>query len=108
MMDAKTFRKLERTINQKIRKLDPNYGIRNLKGTLDGRYIFDLKVAIDPRHFGQIHELLKGVLTELPVEKPVQAKFYLPEGVYTKVREKAAEQGISQSAYVAQCLSKNL
>ncbi len=107
-MNTKILRKLERTVNQKIKKINPNYGIKNLTCTLDGKYVFDLKVAIDPRHFGQIREVLKGVLRELPVERPVQAKFYLAEALYTKVREKAAKQGMSQSAFVAQCLSKSV
>jgi hypothetical protein len=107
-MKVNRFEKLERRINQKLKKIDPNYGIRNLTGTLDGKYIFDLKVAIDPKHFGRIREVLKDVLAELPVEQSVQAKFYLPKSLYTKVRERAAEAGLSQSAYVAECLGKNV
>ncbi len=107
-MKTKTLRKLELTINGKLKKINPNYAIRNLTPTLDGKYIFDLKVAVNPKHFFEIREVLKGVLTELPVEESVQAKFYLPKSLYARVRDKATQEGISQSAYVAQCLSKDV
>jgi hypothetical protein len=107
-MKKKTLQKLERAINGKLKQIEPNYGVRNLTRTPDGKYVFDLKVAIDPRHFFKIREVLKSVLSQLPVEESVQAKFYLPRSLYSTVREKAAAAGVSQSAYVAQCLSKSV
>lgn len=103
-----TIYRLERIIDRKVKKINPDYGIRNLKRTSDGKYVFDLKVAVDPKHFFAIRDVLRSVLAELPVEKSVQAKFYLPKSLYAKVRKKAAEVNISQSAFVAQCLGKNL
>ncbi len=99
---------LERRITGKLKRIHPDYGIRNLTRTLDGKYIFDLKVAIDPRHFFQIRDVLKSVLSELPREKPVQAKFYLPQSLYEKLKERAAATGASQSACVAECLARAL
>ncbi len=107
-MTVSTFYKRERMINRKLKRIDPGYRIRNLKKALDGKYIFDLKVAVHPKHFFAIRDVLKGVLAELPVEESVQAKFYLPKSLYAKVRKKAAAVHISQSAFVAQCLGKNL
>lgn len=98
----------ERMINRKLKKIDPDYGIRNLKRTVDGKYIFDLKVAVNPKHFYAIRDVLKRVLTELPVEESVQAKFYLPKSLCVRVRKKAAAVHISQSAFVAQCLGKSV
>lgn len=100
--------KLEHAINKKLKKIDPNYGIRNLARASDGRYLFDLKVVIDPRHFSVIREVLKSILRELPVEESVQAKFYLPRSLYNRVKNRAAAVGMSRSAYVADCLSRKL
>ena len=107
-MRHETVSKLERAINAKLKRIDSSYGVRNLARALDGRYVFELKVAIDPRHFFEIREILKSIVSELPTEKAVQAKFYLPQSLYARVKEKAAAVGVSQSAYVAKCLSQNL
>lgn len=105
-MTNETLSRLERSINKKLKRISPRYGIRHLAQSSDGRYLFDLKVAIDPRHFSELRDVLKSVLSELPVERSVQAKFYLPESVYARVKERAAAIGVSQSAYVAECLSR--
>lgn len=99
---------LESKINKKLKGINPDYSVRNLARASDGRYLFDLKVAIDPRHFSEIREIFKSVLGDLPVDKPVQAKFYLPRSLYVLVKKKAATAGLSQSAFVAQCLSRQL
>lgn len=107
-MKRATLARLESEINKKLKRIHPDYGLRNLAQTADGKYVFDLKIAIDPRHFSQIRGVLKSVLSELPVEKPVQAKFYLPRSLYTRLKKNAATAGISQSAFVAQCLTRYL
>jgi hypothetical protein len=107
-MRRESLRKLEGEINRKLKRIHPEYGLRNLALAADGRYLFDLTVALDPRHFSRIRGVLKSVLSELPVEKPVQAKFYLPRSLYVRVKKHAATAGLSQSAFVAQCLSRNL
>lgn len=107
-MKRESLSKLEGEINRKLKRIHPEYGLRNLTRAADGRYLFDLSVAIDPRHFSQIRRVLKRVLSALPVEQPVQAKFYLPRSLYTRVKKRAASVGLSQSAFVAQCLSRHL
>lgn len=107
-MKRESLTKLEGEINRKLKRLHPEYGLRNLARAADGRYLFDLTVAIDPRHFSQVRAILKSILSKLPVEQPVQAKFYLPPSLYGRLRKKAATAGVSQSAIVAQCLSRHL
>jgi hypothetical protein len=107
-MKRAPFARLESGINRKLKRIHPGYGLRNLAQRADGKYVFDLKVAIDPRHFSRIRGVLKSVLSELPVEKPVQAKFYLPRSLYARMKKNAATAGLSQSAFVAQCLSRHL
>lgn len=108
MKNRESLSKLERGINRKLKQVHPDYALSNLAQAADGRYVFDLTVAIDPRHFSQVRGVLKQVLRELPIERPVQAKFYLPRSLYARVKKKAATVGVSQSALVARCLSRHL
>jgi hypothetical protein len=107
-MKSELLARLQSRINKKLKKINPGYSVRHLTRASDGRYLFDLKVAIDPRHYSEIHEVFKSVLGDLPVDKPVQAKFYLPRSIYAQIKKRAATAGLSQSAFVAQCLSRHL
>ena len=44
-----------------------------------GRYRFEMKVGVDPRDQTSLHDVLRDVLRELPADRSVQAKYYLPE-----------------------------
>jgi hypothetical protein len=48
------------------------------------------------------------VLRELPADRPVQAKYYLPESLVERVKNQAEKKGVSQSALVAGCLAEAL
>jgi hypothetical protein len=102
------FVELEKAINRKLRRVAPSYGIRNLYRTPQGRYRFEMKVTVDPRHEGKLHQILRDVLRALPADRPVQAKFYLPESVVKRVKALARKKGVSQSALVAECLADSL
>lgn len=105
---SKDYAELERTINRKLRKVGPNYGIRNLHRTPQGRYRFEMRVSVDPRDEAKLHEIVREVLRQLPADRPVQAKYYLPESIVERVRAQAEKQGVSQSALVAECLADRL
>jgi hypothetical protein len=105
---SKDYAGLERAINRKLRKVGPGYGIRSLYRTPQGRYRFEMKVSVDPSHAAKLHEILREVLRELPGDRPVQAKYYLPESVVKRVRTAARKRGVSQSALVAECLEGTL
>ena len=105
---SKDYAQIEKTINRKLRKVGPNYGIRNLHRTPQGRYRFEMKVSVDPRDQASLHDVLRDVLRELPADRSVQAKYYLPESIVERVKTLAEKQGVSQSALVAACLAESL
>ena len=105
---SKDYTELEKTINRKLRKLGPNYGIRNLHWTPQGRYRFEMRVSVDPRDEAKLHQIVREVLRELPGDRPVQAKYYLPESIVERVKAEAEKKGVSQSALVAECLAESL
>ena len=105
---SKDYAKLEKTINRKLRKMGPNYGIRNLYRTPQGRYRFEMRVSVDPRDEPKLHRVVGEVLRELPGDRPVQAKWYLPESLVERVKSRAKKKGVSQSALVAQYLAEAL
>jgi hypothetical protein len=107
-IDSKDYAELEKAINRKLRKVGPNYGLRNLYRTPQGRYRFEMKVSVDPRHQAKLHEILREVLRELPADHPIQAKYYLPQSVVRRVKAVARKRGLSQSAVVAECLEDTL
>jgi hypothetical protein len=105
---SKEFAKLERALNRKLRKVAPNYGIKNLYRTLSGRYRFEMTVSVDPRDEPKLHQIVRQILRELPGDRPVQAKYYLPESIVERVKVEAQKKGVSQSALVAECLAESL
>ena len=105
---SKDYAQIEKTINRKLRKVGPSYGIRNLHRTPQGHYRFEMKVSVDPRNQSSLQEILRDVLRELPADRPVQAKYYLPESIVERVKAQAERQGVSQSALVAACLAESL
>ena len=73
---SKDYAELEKTINRKLRKVGPNYGIRNLYRTPQGRYRFEMRVSVDPRDEAKLHQIVREVLRELPGDRAEQAKWY--------------------------------
>jgi hypothetical protein len=105
---SKDFAELEKTINRKLRKVGPNYGIRNLYRTPQGRYGFEMRVSVDPRDEAKLHQIVREVLRALPGDRPVQATWYLPESLVARVKSRAKKKGVSQSALVAEYLAEAL
>jgi hypothetical protein len=105
---SRDFADLEQAINRKLRRVGPSYGIRNLFRTPQGRYRFEMKVSVSPREQAKLLEILRQILRELPFDRPVQAKYYLPESVVERIKAKARKKGVSQSALVAECLTDSL
>lgn len=104
---SKDFRELEQRINKRLKAIDKRYTIRHLVQQPDGTYRFELSVAIDPRHRAALQQVLREVLRELPADRPVQAKFYLPESIVRQLKTIAAERNMSQSALVTECLKSH-
>ena len=104
---SKDYTQLEKAINRRLRKVGRGYGIRNLYRTAQGRYRFEMRVSVDPGDEAKLHRIVREVLRELG-ERPVQAKYYLPESIVERVRLQAEKKGVSQSALVAECLGESL
>ena len=104
---SKDYAQLEKAINRKLRKVGRGYGIRNLYRTAQGRYRFEMRISVDPGDEAKLHRIVREVLRELG-ERPVQAKYYLPESIVERVRLQAEKKGVSQSALVAECLGESL
>ncbi len=107
-IDSKDYVELQRRINRKLRKIGPNYGIRNLSRTPQGRYRFEMSVSVHARDEAKLHQIVREVLRELPADRPVQAKYYLPESIVDRVKAQAEKKGVTQSALVAECLAEGL
>ena len=105
---TKNYADLEKAINRQLRKIDRNYGIRNLYQMPHGRYRFEMKITVDPTDEAKLHEIVRSVLRELPGDRPVQAKYYLPESIVERVKAKAQKKGVSLSALVTECLAESL
>ena len=104
---SKNFAQLEKEINGKLRRLGRGYGIRNLYRTAQGRYRFEMRISVDRGDEANLHRIVREVLRELG-ERPVQAKYYLPESIVERVKLQAEKKGVSQSALVAECLGESL
>ena len=104
---SKDYAQLEKAINRKLRKVGRGYGIRNLYRTAQGRYRFEMRISVDPGDEAKLHRIVREVLRELG-ERPVQAKYYLPESIVERVKLQAQKKGVSQSALVAECLAESL
>lgn len=99
---------LEKAINGKLRGINPDYAIANLKRNVDGKYDFDLKVSIDPRHFSGIREVLREVLGTLPADRQVQAKYYLSGSLASEIKKRAETEGVTQSQFVSRCVVEHI
>ena len=105
---SKDYAELQKKINRKLRTVGPDYGIRNLYRTPQGRFRFELSVSVDARDEARLHQIVREVLRELPSDRSVQAKWYLPESLVARVKSRAKKKGVSQSALVAECLAEAL
>lgn len=101
---------LQRQINAKLRKINTNYRIKNLRRLPSGDFWFDLEMSFNPKDMNEINKIFKESLgiRSAARKKAVQAKFYLTEHTYQKLREKAAKERRSQSELVEEAIQKAL
>jgi len=105
---SREWQPLEKQINQRLKEIGEDFSIRHLTQGPDGKFRFDLTVALNADQGNVLQRVLREVLKGLASDRLVQAKFYLPESVAMRVKKAAQEQKISQSALVAQCLNNAL
>ncbi|MGH9202270.1 MAG: hypothetical protein ACRD2A_13665 [Vicinamibacterales bacterium] len=104
----RNLRDLEREINRRLKTISPDYRISGLRRTVEGKYDFELKVSVNPRHFFEIREVLREVLGRLPADRNVQAKYYLSKSLAEEIRKKAVAEGVTQSQFVSRCVAEHL
>ena len=101
---------LQRQINGKLRKINTNYRIKKLRRLPSGDYWFDLEMSFNSKDMNEINKIFRESLgvRSAARKKAVQAKFYLTEHTYQRLREKAAKERRSQSELVEEAVQKAL
>lgn len=97
---------MERVINAGLRRINPQYRIWNLVRHRNGTIEFESSVEFDPAHRKQIEHLLSLLHTK--ESEFVQAKLYLPQEIWDKVKHKAIDLDVRNSSLVAAILAEEL
>ena len=105
-----TLRQLEARLNKSLKQVNPAYAVRNLKRLPSGEYWFDLAMAFNPKDMGKVNRILAEHLGPASRKRreTVQAKFYLSQETYARLRQRAAARGLAQSALVEEALQAAL
>jgi hypothetical protein len=105
-----TLRQLEARLNKSLRDVNPRYAVRNLKRLAGGEYWFDLEMSFNPRDVARVNRIFSQHLGASAKERrpTVQAKFYLTQETYDRLRARAASRGVAQSALVEEALQASL
>src|SRR5207244_10774272 len=102
-------KELERKLNRRLREIRQGYAVKNLKRRPSGEYWFDLGMAFHPKDLAKVNRAFADFLGK-PGRKreTVQAKFYLTPKTYERLRKRAADRGVAQSALVEEALESTL
>jgi len=99
-------KELEGKLNRRLRQIHRGYAVKNLKRLPSGEYWFDLVMAFNPKDMAKINSVFADLITPEKSRKrqTVQAKFYLSEATYARLRTVAARRRVRQSALVEEAL----
>ena len=99
-------KELEGKLNRRLRQVHCGYAVKNLKRLPSGEYWFDLAMTFNPKDMAKVNHVFADLLTPDKSRKrqTVQAKFYLSEATYERLRKVAADRGVRQSALVEEAL----
>lgn len=103
-------KELEAKINRRLREIHEGYAARNLKRLPSGEYWFDLAMAFNARDMAKVNRVFAELLRQGHRERrhTVQAKFYLSQATYERLRKRAAQRGVKQSTLVEEALQSAL
>jgi hypothetical protein len=103
-------RDLEAKLNRRLRGIHRGYAVKNLKRLPSGEYWFDLAMAFNARDMTKVNRVFTELLSAKRTKRRqrVQAKFYLSPETYDRLRRKAAQRGVKQSALVEEALENAL
>jgi hypothetical protein len=105
-----SIKQMEAALNRRLGQIHASYAVKNLKRLPNGEYWFDLAMAFRPRDMTKVNQVLSELLSpqDQPRRQTVQAKFYLSADTYDRLRKRAAERGVKQSALVEEALQSVL
>ena len=105
-----TVKKLEATLNRRLKEIHEGYAVRNLKRLPSGEYWFDLAMGFGAKDMARVNRVFRELLGvgARKRRETVQAKFYLSPRTYERLRKRAARSGIPQSKLVEEALQSAL
>ena len=103
-------KELESQLNRRLKGIHKDYAVKNLKRLPGGEYWFDLAMNFNVRDMAKVNRVFAELLSpgRAPRHQTVQAKFYLSAETYQRLRNRAAERGVKQSALVEEVLQSAL
>lgn len=103
-------KELESKLNRRLRQIHRGYAVKNLKRLPSGEYWFDLAIAFNARHMVRVNRVFAELLSSGRAKgrHTVQAKFYLSQETYDRLRKEAVQRGVRQSALVEEALQSAL
>lgn len=103
-------KELEAKINRRLREIHEGYAARNLKRLPSGEYWFDLAMTFNARDMAKVNRVFAELLPRghRARRHTVQAKFYLTQEVFERLRKQAAKRGVKQSTLVEEALQSVL
>ncbi len=103
-------KELEGKLNERLREVHRGYAVRRLRRLPSGEYWFDLAMAFNPKDMVRVNQILADLLKTEGAGKrrTVQAKFYLSEATYARLRTVAARRRVRQSTLVEEALASAL
>jgi hypothetical protein len=106
--DAMSVKELEAKLNRRLQEIHQGYAVTHLKRLPSGEYWFDLAMAFNPRDTAKVNRVFAELLGQRKPRPTVQAKFYLSQETYDRLRKRAASRGVKQSTLVEEALQSAL
>lgn len=103
-------KQLEGKLNRRLREIHQGYAVKHLKRLPSGEYWFELAVGFNAKDMAKVNRVFAELLAPTKGKRPqtVQAKFYLSQQTYDRLRKLAAQRGVRQSALVEKALQSAL
>ena len=100
---------MQARLNRRLRAINKGYAVEGLKRLPSGEYWFELGMAFNSKDLAKVNRVFAELLEEAAARREtVQAKFYLTQETYKRLKRSAADRGITQSTFVEQALQSAL
>ena len=103
-------KELEDKLNRRLKEIREGYAVKHLKRLPSGEYWFDLAVGFNAKDMAKVNRVFAELLTPSKDQRTqtVQAKFYLSQQTYDRLRKLAAQRGVRQSTLFEKALQNAL